>query len=385
MDMGISPVVSGLLQGAQVGSLLRRAAVEREAMDRQQRRESFEREVAQTELRQKLATLGARPVTAGDDVEMQVGQRFVPRPVTAVNFGDAPVLVSTPSDLKGRVVTVPGTQERYVLPSQDEALARRVREAQTLGTANLDLLRQEGGVRAETAGKSRTAELTAEDTHRAAAGVAPTAEMTQLLGIPQTVRLLPLELQRLGAALGEYREREAGQKAASARQREQQQFTAAQTEYRENRRDARAARGSAPSASEARLSAEASRDALVDDIASEALQEAGGDRERAVASLNALMGSGGRRARNWNLRSRVQRALERNGGSAATSTPAGAGLRGASPAPAQAPATPTTSPGSAAGAPKVAPAAAVAAYAKRKGVSLAQAKKDFVQSGYTVN
>lgn len=127
----ISPVVRGLINGFSLGNMVQQQQMDQRRMANQEKQQQFENESRQANLLSQLAELGARPMSQGDQFEVQGG--------THVNFNEGlpieggPSITSTPTDLPARMLSMPGTGQQFVLPSAGE----RDQRAQTMNQRTL--------------------------------------------------------------------------------------------------------------------------------------------------------------------------------------------------------------------------------------------------------
>ncbi len=184
----ISPVVRGLMNGFSLGNMLQQQQMDKRRLDMHEKQQSFDNESRQATLLSQLAELGARPVSESDQYEMDSG--------TAVNFNEGlPItggssITSEPSDLLSRVLTMPGTGQRHVLPSVQEREGRaQAYNQRTL----LDRNRAAAEAHAETlrqneAGAARNLEAT---------GIQLPPELLKRFGMQPGRKVLPTQMDDL--------------------------------------------------------------------------------------------------------------------------------------------------------------------------------------------
>jgi hypothetical protein len=125
----VNPVIRGLMNGFSLGNMLQQRQMDERRLAAQEKQQTFDNDQRQFQNQQqqasmmeRLAAMGARPVTESDQFEMDGG--------TAVNFNDrlpiegGPTITSSSTLLPARVLAMPGSGQRFVLPSADERDAR---------------------------------------------------------------------------------------------------------------------------------------------------------------------------------------------------------------------------------------------------------------------
>lgn len=152
----INPVLSGLLRGLAVGNMLRRAALERDLMERQKVREERMDQLQDLEVMQRLQALG-RPVDSGrvTSQEMIRGAAppgILPETATALGIGDRMLSVNRPADPRrtAKYTTRQGQViETELLTPEEQAtrsLQQRLAEAQlTRSLRRVQIPGYEGG------------------------------------------------------------------------------------------------------------------------------------------------------------------------------------------------------------------------------------------------
>lgn len=114
----ISPVVRGLMNGYSLGNMIRQQQMAQRQLAMHEKQQQFDQQSNQANLLMRLSDLGARPATQNDQFEMEGG--------THVNFDEGlpitggPSITSTPTTLPARMLTVPGSGQRMVLPTAQE-------------------------------------------------------------------------------------------------------------------------------------------------------------------------------------------------------------------------------------------------------------------------
>jgi len=188
----ISPVVSGLLRGVQIGNLIRRAAQEREELERRRRYEERLAQIEDIKARLMLEEAG-RPVAEGGVVE----EKVEPPPDLLLQ---SPIgTFRRPAD-PARTVTYGGTAYELYSPEERARLA-----------AQAERFRQQILTEGEAARKRTTEQIESEFERRKREelGVPVGDELAARLGIAPGTKLLPTELDdvlRASAALERLRQ-----------------------------------------------------------------------------------------------------------------------------------------------------------------------------------
>lgn len=118
----ISPIIRGLINGFSLGNMLQQQQIDQRRMAQQERQQAFDQDMRQADLIQRVTAAGGRPVTQGDQYEMDTGTKVTFNEGLPITGG--PSITSSPSDLTSRVLQIPGGGPRVVLPSLDESMAR---------------------------------------------------------------------------------------------------------------------------------------------------------------------------------------------------------------------------------------------------------------------
>jgi len=177
-----SPVVRGLMNGFSLGNMLQQQQMDKRRLDMQEQQQGFDNQSRQVTLLSQLAEMGARPVTQSDQYEADGGQH--------VNFGEDFSITSSPTDLPARMLAMPGTGQRFVLPSTGERDERAARQTQR---SLLDRNRAAAEAHATTltqneAGAARNLEAT---------GIQLPAELLQRFGMQPGRKVLPTQMDDL--------------------------------------------------------------------------------------------------------------------------------------------------------------------------------------------
>jgi hypothetical protein len=194
----ISPIVRGLLNGYQIGSMLQRQQAEMRQQQRLEQAEKFDQEMRSASLLSQLTGAGARPITESDQYEMDGGAAVRFGGVNGVELNPAEAMTVTPSTKFSRVLTVPGTGQRLLLPSIDERDEREARvSARSLldrNRAQAEALREAERIKEE----SRARQLETE-------GLPLPSDLATIFGAPAGKKVMPGYMDELMRA-ATYRE-----------------------------------------------------------------------------------------------------------------------------------------------------------------------------------
>jgi len=198
----ISPVVTGLLRGVQIGNMLRRLAWEKEELERRRRFDEQKAKVEDIRTRMALQET-ARPVAGG-----VVEEKVVPPPDLMTQL---PIATYRRPPEPARTVEYGGTT--YELYSPEE----RARMA-----AQAERFRQQIMTEGEAARKRMTKQIEseAEQRERDTKGIPVDKDLAKSLGIPPGTKLLPTELDdvlRASAALERLRQSAGGDQKTVSR------------------------------------------------------------------------------------------------------------------------------------------------------------------------
>ncbi len=127
-------LLQGVVQGHQIHQAIQQQALQQEVLARQQfqqdrefklqeAQQNFQHGQVESSLAEQILGLGGREATPDDLAEATTGYKV-----------NTPGMIAAPSDLKTRLIKSPAGKQ-YVIPSQDELLARRIKESTAIGQA----------------------------------------------------------------------------------------------------------------------------------------------------------------------------------------------------------------------------------------------------------